>query len=28
VGLQKIPKKGDIENNGSYFYNLIDFRDL
>ena len=28
VGLQKIPKKGDVENNGSYFYNLIDFRDL
>ena len=28
VGLQKIPKKGAVENNASYFYNLIDFRDL
>ena len=28
VGLQKIPKKGDVENNASYFYNLVDFRDL
>ena len=28
VGLQKIPKKGAIENNASYFYNLVDFRDL
>ncbi len=28
VGLQKIPKKGMIENNASYFYNLVDFRDL
>ena len=28
VGLQKIPKKGLVENNASYFYNLVDFRDL
>lgn len=28
VGLQKIPKKGAIENNASYFYNLVKFRDL
>ena len=28
VGLQKIPKKGEVENNASYFYNLVDFRDL
>ena len=28
VGLQKIPKKGMVENNASYFYNLEDFRDL
>ena len=28
VGLQKIPKKGMVENNASYFYNLVDFRDL
>ena len=28
VGLQKIPKKGSVENNASYFYNLVDFRDL
>lgn len=28
VGLQKIPKKGTIENNASYFYNLVKFRDL
>jgi len=28
VGLQKIPKKGAVENNASYFYNLVDFRDL
>jgi len=26
--LQKIPKKGAVENNASYFYNLVDFRDL
>ena len=28
VGLQKIPKRGMVENNASYFYNLVDFRDL
>jgi len=28
IGLQKIPKKGAIENNASYFYNLVKFRDL
>ncbi len=28
VGLQKIPQKGAIQNNASYFYNLVKFRDL
>ena len=28
VGLQKIPSKGVIETNASYFYNLVKFRDL
>lgn len=28
LGLQKIPKKGTIQNNASYFYNLVKFRDL
>ncbi len=28
VGLQKIPQKGIVQNNASYFYNLIKFRDL
>ncbi|GBH34508.1 hypothetical protein NZNM25_12990 [Nitrosopumilus zosterae] len=28
IGLQKIPQKGTIQNNASYFYNLIKFRDL
>ena len=28
VGLQKIPKKGRIQTNASYFYNLVKFRDL
>ena len=28
VGLQKIPRKGTIQTNASYFYNLIKFRDL
>ncbi len=28
VGLQKIPKKGTVQTNASYFYNLIKFRDL
>ncbi|MCH8915875.1 MAG: ribokinase [Thaumarchaeota archaeon] len=28
VGLQKIPRKGIIQTNASYFYNLLKFRDL
>jgi len=28
VGLQKIPKKGTIQTNAVYFYNLVKFRDL
>jgi fructose-1-phosphate kinase PfkB-like protein len=28
IGLQKIPKKGIIQTNASYFYNLLKFRDL
>ena len=28
MGLQKIPKKGAIQINASYFYNLVKFRDL
>jgi len=28
VGLQKIPRKGTVQTNASYFYNLIKFRDL
>jgi len=28
VGLQKIPKKGSIQTNASYFYNLVKFRNL
>jgi len=28
VGLQKIPSKGIIQTNASYFYNLVKFRDL
>ena len=28
VGLQKIPKKGAVQTNASYFYNLVKFRDL
>jgi len=28
VGLQKIPQKGTIQTNASYFYNLVKFRDL
>jgi sugar/nucleoside kinase (ribokinase family) len=28
VGLLKIPKKGTIENNASYFYNLMDYRSI
>jgi len=28
IGLQKIPSKGAIQTNASYFYNLVKFRDL
>ena len=28
VGLLKIPKKGTIENNASYFYNLMKYRSI
>jgi len=28
LGLQKIPKKRTVQNNASYFYNLVKFRDL
>ena len=28
IGLQKIPQKGVIQTNASYFYNLVKFRDL
>ena len=28
IGLEKIPQKGLIENNGAYFYNMIKFRTL
>lgn len=28
IGLQKIPSKGEIQTNASYFYNLVKFRDL
>ena len=28
VGLLKIPKKGTIENNASYFYNLMNYRSI
>jgi sugar/nucleoside kinase (ribokinase family) len=28
IGLQKIPQKGIIQTNASYFYNLVKFRDL
>jgi len=28
MGLQKIPQKGVVQNNASYFYNLMKFRDL
>jgi len=28
MGLQKIPSKGTIQTNASYFYNLVKFRDL
>ena len=27
-GLEKIPQKGSIENNGSYFYNMVKFRTI
>ena len=28
IGLLKIPKKGTIENNASYFYNLVNYRSI
>ncbi len=28
VGLQKIPRRGSIQTNASYFYNMVKFRDL
>ena len=28
IGIEKIPKKGSIESNGSYFYNMVKFRDI
>lgn len=28
VGLQKIPRKGTVQTNASYFYNLVKFRDI
>lgn len=28
LGLQKIPSRGTIQTNASYFYNLVKFRDL
>lgn len=28
VGLQKIPRKGEVETNASYFYNLVKFRTI
>jgi len=28
LGLQKIPKKGTVQTNASYFYNLVKFRNL
>ena len=28
IGLQKIPRKGTVQTNASYFYNLVKFRDL
>ena len=28
IGLEKIPQKGAIENNGSYFYNMVKFRTI
>ena len=28
IGLEKIPQKGLIENNGSYFYNMVKFRTI
>ena len=27
-GIDKIPQKGAVENNGSYFYNMVDFRQI
>ena len=28
IGVEKIPEKGAVENNGSYFYNMIKFRQI
>ena len=28
IGIKKIPEKGAIENNGSYFYNMVKFRQI
>ncbi|MDH5418542.1 MAG: PfkB family carbohydrate kinase, partial [Nitrosopumilus sp.] len=28
LGLQKIPSKGTVQTNASYFYNLVKFRDI
>lgn len=28
IGLSKIPKKGEVETNASYFYNLVKFRNI
>ena len=28
IGINKIPEKGAVENNGSYFYNMVQFRQI
>ena len=28
IGIEKIPEKGAVENNGSYFYNMVKFRQI
>ena len=28
IGIKKIPEKGAVENNGSYFYNMVQFRQI
>ena len=28
IGVEKIPEKGAVENNGSYFYNMVKFRQI